>query len=228
MPGEWHDERSLRALRSIPAFAGCSVDDLAAVARFTTHRTARAQQMLYWQDELCGAVYVLLEGAVKLVRQNGRRREKVIRMLAPGEMFGEVALFSNRGYPTGAVAVGDSELLAIEAVPFARQVYTSRECAWSMLVWLARRVGHLMTEVERLSFYNAEQRVAAHLLDGDNGEGRAGLAGGAARGEGASFLGITPETLCRLLTRFQRRGLVSIRDGAVEVRDPKGLSDLLP
>jgi len=218
------------ALRRSPLFSGCSESDLGLVARISSVRLLRPRQILFWQGDSCAALHLLTRGAVKLVRRSGSRYEKVMRLVEPVDSFDESALYSGAGHTTTAVALEESELLAVHAMRFTRLLECRDGHARRLLARLSERLVRLADELEALSVYSAKQRVAAYLLDrlpaGDGDRAPATLPG--TRADLASLLSISPETLCRVLRRFEQEGSVALENGTAHVIDREKLHALLP
>ena len=79
---------------------------------------------------------------------------------------------------------------------------------------------------------SAEQRLAAFLLSLSRRYQRLGFSANRfvlrmTRDELGNYLGITLETVSRLMSRFQREGLVSVRQREIELNDAGRLMELV-
>lgn len=216
-------------LRESALFAGYSEEQIGQVLKFSKRVSAERDAMLFRANEPCSAFYFVVSGMVKLYCRNDRNQEKIIEIVEPGQTFAEAALFSGQGYPVNARAMEDSELIAIEGFAFTRFLHQHPQLIWNMLSNLSRRLHQLVKQVETLSLHNAEQRVAAYLLEFSDVEAPQCLVRHLPprRAELAGILGITVETLCRVLTSLRKRDLIQTEDSRIEVLDLSGLQRLL-
>lgn len=222
-------EPNIEQLRRAAFLADSATAELTAMLPFTEARQARAGDVLLRQGEPAAHVFVLLDGAVKLVRTNGRPREKVVDALLPVATFGETAMLTRHGCPFTAVALEDSSLLAIRAEPLLELMRGRPVLLWRLLEHLSQREAHLLEQLERFGYYNAAQKLAAYLLDHYDCdhpvEPLLGLP--PRRTDIASLLSITPETLSREIGKFKRRGWIAVRKGRISIRRPERLNALL-
>ena len=215
-------------LKQLRCFTGCGVRELNAIARFTGERDVAPRQLLFARGDACSYLFALVYGSVKLTR-GSNDSEAVVDLVGPGHLFGELALFSGAGHASTAVTLSRCRVLTISAVPMLRHLQSSPRTACALLTHMGQRIGGLLDRVERNTLYSAEQITAAHLLDRSDDDGVLEPAtAGCGRRTLGSFLGLRPETLSRVLSRFRREGwLRDLPDGRQAV-DRDALAARLP
>jgi CRP-like cAMP-binding protein len=146
---------------------------------------------------------------------NGEQR--VLRIVGPGDTFGEAMVFRPRASPLDAVALSDAIVIELPGRAVRGLLERDGSFAGKMLARLALRMHELVEEIESSTLLNARQRIAGHLLR---------LAGGASRlhlpvtkALIASQLGVTKETLSRLLREFSDRELIQVENRDIVLRD---------
>jgi CRP-like cAMP-binding protein len=222
------DVRAL--LDATPLFGGLDDAVLAGLLPHTSVRWLRAKQTLYVQGQPGDSIFVLIEGSMKLVRRTGGARELVVRLIRAGEVLAETVLFSRDGYPATAVALEDSRLLAVDARRFAACLRENSGLAWKVMERLGKRIEELQVQAELLATHTAEQKVAAYLVRRYRALSPtdAVVASSCRRSDLASLLALAPETLCRVITEFKRRGWIRSENGRIVVIDAKGLAGAAP
>jgi CRP/FNR family transcriptional regulator len=218
------------ALEASPLFCGLGEDSLTGLVPFSALRSLRARDTLYAQGQAGEAIFLLMEGSMKLTRRTGGAREHVVRLIRPGEVLAESVLFSDRVYAATAVALEDCRVLAIDARRFAAHLRRDPHLAWNVLERLGKRIEELQSQTELLATHTAEQKVAAYLMDRYRAmsPSDAVVASSCRRSDLASLLALAPETLCRVITEFKRRGWIRSDNGRILVVDAKGLSEAAP
>ncbi|MGC9424107.1 Crp/Fnr family transcriptional regulator, partial [Vibrio sp.] len=73
------------------------------------------KQLLFNEGDEGTEIYFLANGKVKLFRATEDGKEAVIRLIETGEYFAEILLQLKHRYPVSAIALEESELLAIDA-----------------------------------------------------------------------------------------------------------------
>ena len=105
------------ALRRVPLFAelddGALVDLVGASCNFRWHEGS----VVFEQGSDAEALFVVLEGRVKIVDFDGGR-EVEIASAGPGQFFGEHSLLLRRRHSKRAVAREDTELMVLSKGPF--------------------------------------------------------------------------------------------------------------
>jgi CRP-like cAMP-binding protein len=218
------------ALEASPLFRGLDEDSMNGLVPFSTLRRLRARDTLYAQGEPGEAIFLLMEGSMKLSRRTGTNREHVVRLIRPGEVLAESVLFSDRVYVATAVALEESRLLAVDSRRFAAHLRRDPHLAWNVLERLGKRIEELQSQTELLATHTAEQKVAAYLMDRYRAlsPSDAVVASSCRRSDLASLLALAPETLCRVITEFKRRGWIVSENGGILVVDAKALAGAAP
>jgi N-acyl-L-homoserine lactone synthetase len=101
----------------------------------------------------CGAegdaAYVIVDGKVTISRP-GRRADdpptRVLSELGPGEIFGELALLTNKPRPTDAIASTDVDLMVIEQDVFREQLLGNPNLQLKLLELLGQRLSDTMEQ----------------------------------------------------------------------------------
>ena len=91
-----------RVLRSIYLFSGLGDNDLESLARLAISRKFYKDAVIFWENREAQGFYILLQGHVKLVKSSPDGKEFILRLVAPGETFGEAAVLAEVDYPVTA------------------------------------------------------------------------------------------------------------------------------
>ena len=139
------------ALEGSPLLRGLDEDARVGLLPFSALRRVPARNTLYVQGEPGDAIFVLIEGSMKLTRRSGGAKEHVVRLVRPGEVLAESVLFSDKVYAATAVALEDSRLLAVDARRFVIHLRRDPHLAWNVLERLGKRIEELQTQTELLA-----------------------------------------------------------------------------
>ncbi len=216
-------ETLLEDLRRGMLFARLSAAQLLRVARLARRVRLAEGRSLFEQGDVAQRFYLVLEGYIKLFRLSPDGNEKVIEVVSPGSTFAEALMFLERPrYPVSAVALGDAELISVDARDFSGMLRESIDTCFLLLGDMSQRLRGLIREIDDLSLQSATCRVAGYLLkrapsDADS------FALEVPKGVVASRLSVKPETLSRILKNLSGQGLVAIKGSRVEVLDRTGL-----
>jgi len=216
-------------LRRMPHFRALPEGSLAELARLARVRSLRAGEALFAEGEPARAFYFVKSGAVKLYRLGREGREQVLHHLGPGRSFAEAAVLSMPAYPAHALALETpTELVEIAGAPFRALLARDGELAVAMVSSLSMWLAGLADRIEELSLTSAAARLAHHLLRRPaRREGEAlAIPLEMAKKELAQHLAMTPETLSRVLRRWQDAGVVRSEGARLVVLDEDRLDAL--
>ena len=98
------------------------------------------------------------------------------------------------------------------------------------MAMLSQRLHQLVGQVKSMSLHSAEQKVAKYLMDyyDDDFPGRPVSNLPPRRADLAAVLGITAETLCRVIANFRQRGWITTVDSAIVIEAPADMLGLVP
>jgi len=222
-------EDLIEPLRHATLFSCYSETELQEVSHFSHAVSLRAEEVLFRESEPCRAIYCVVDGLMKLSVEVPDHHAKTVELIESGQTFAEAAMFSGQGYPVTASAVDDSRLVAVDAYTLMRYLRQHPELTWQMLAVMSRRLHQLVGQIKTVALHNAEQKVATYLLDHfDPDEPERSVSHlPNRRSDLASVIGLTTETLCRVVASFRRRGWITTTDSAIFIQAPGALQDLL-
>jgi CRP-like cAMP-binding protein len=194
------------------------------VAERAARRVVERGQVVCWQDEPGESMFVLLEGAVKvIVRSKDGELVELVRHHPPAS-FGELAVLDGGPRSATAEAIERSTLLIVTRAELLRLLRSEEQVAEALLRSLGRIVRRTTHQVTDLAFLNLQGRVAAKLLE---------LAGSAGQdvtrrvrvtqGELATMVGGTRQSVNQALKSLEARGYLRVAGRAVEILDPQQL-----
>src|SRR5829696_4785081 len=151
-------------LGRVEPFKGLDERARLTVVEHATRRVIDKGQMVFWQDDPGEAMFVLLEGSVKLVvcSRDGELIE-LHRHVAPAT-FGELALLDGGPRSASAEAVERSTLLVVTRPELLRLLRSEDQVAEALLRTLGTIVRRTTRQVTDLAFLDLEGRVARQLL----------------------------------------------------------------
>jgi CRP/FNR family cyclic AMP-dependent transcriptional regulator len=124
-------------LRHIKIMAGLNDEQLARFVSVMQVKNISQGAQLGKQGEQTDAMYVLVEGEIRL-RTHADGRESTLATIHAGEFFGEIALFDHGPRSADAIATLDCTLLKISAAEFEKFVYETPDLAAPFLLALAK------------------------------------------------------------------------------------------
>ena len=192
------------------------------LARATVSQVARGTT-LFAQDDPADAIYIVIEGWVKLYRISATGTEAIVGVFTKGHSFGEAVALRGSPYPVFAEAVTEATLMRIDAKSFLGLLESSPEIAISMLTATYAHLHSLVAQIEQLKGQTGPQRVADFLLDLTKSEfGACAVHLPYDKVLIAGRLGMKPESLSRAFAKLKDQG-VTMHQHSAEIDDVEAL-----
>ena len=205
-------------------FSGVTEEQLAELAEICQVREFRRGEMIFMEGDTADGFYMVLEGQVKIFKISLEGREQILHIFGPGEPFGEVAVFQDRPFPANAAALIKTRLLYFPGPEFIRLVQENPSIALNMLAMFSMRLRRFATQIEHLSLKEVPGRLASHLLYLSEEQGRADrVTLDIPKGQLASLLGTSPETLSRIFSRMGEEGIIAVKGKEITLLDRERL-----
>ncbi len=196
----------------VPIFNHLTADEMATIATCTHYASVNKGESLATAGELLDQLFIVHRGKVKIYRLSPIGKEQIVRILTPGDFFGEYGLFDDQPQDNYAEALEQTEVCVIRGEDFQRLLEQFPQMALKLLREMSKRLAMSERLIEQLSLHSVEQRLAATLLElahttADTGQT---LTLDISKGELSNYLGMSQETLSRTLSSFQQRGWIQL------------------
>ncbi len=206
----------------VPIFSALNDAEIGEVASITTDSRFDKGSLIYFAGKEGSKLYIIHQGKVKISRIGGNGKAQVIRILGPGEFFGELSILGNAAFSDYAEALEPCSMCMIDGVRLKVLMSKYPSIALKVMEELSIRLSKAETLIEDISLRPAENRLAQAILD--LAEGRNEFDIPITKGDFASQLGMTQETLSRKLSLLQNRGLVLTKGlRGIKILDEEGL-----
>lgn len=221
-----HESSHTSCIKCVPIFSSLTDDEMLEIAQITKAKKFEKGEMVYTAGDKGGTLFVLHTGRVKITRLSSGGKEQVIRVVGPGEFIGELSLFSSLELTDNAEVLETSNMCIIEGAKLKELMAKYSSIAFKVLDELSRRLEKAENLIESINLNTVEQRLARELLELSCGKKEIELT--MTKGDFASRLGMSQETLSRKLTAFQDSGLIELRgQRKIRIKDKTGLEAVI-
>ena len=185
---------------------------------------------LYRAGTPAGALYGVRAGFLKVTAPDGAGGRHIVRFLIPGDVAGLEA--SGGNYATEAIALADCEVCKIPAWRLEMIADYDGRSRTHLRELLAQELEDAHEHSSAVARLTATQRVAGFLLSLSRRWAKRGFSPNAfrlpmQRREIGEHLGLTMETVSRILSEFRVRGWVKLPPRGIEIVAPDALRALL-
>lgn len=191
----------------------------------------KAGRELVSQGATSTNVYLVLVGRLHVMLFSALGREIILRDLAEGEMFGELAAIDGLPRSATIVALSDCTLASVNAAIFRSAVTEDPEAA----LWLARRLSLQIRDLTDRLFERSALRVSSRLhcelmrrcAAARTEDNRVPLVPSPTHAELASCIGTHREAVTREISYLVEQGIVSQERRRIIVEDTRALARLV-
>ena len=215
----------LDRLSRIPFLADLADEDRRQLTASLRRRRYPRNEVIFHQDDPGNCLFILVSGAVKIIRRSLDGRELILSLIAPGEYFGELSLLDGEPRSADAVALEASELLVLPRDTFLRTLETTPSAAIRLLASLSRLYARRLTDVvEDATFLDVSARLARVLVHLGRNDQRTPPRTELTQTALSAMVGATRESVNKWLGFFERRGWVRRERGELLLLDMESLT----
>ncbi len=181
------------------------------------HLTLPPNTTAFRQGDACENYLLVTNGSVRVFARSESGREVLLYRVTSGNscVLTTSCLLGNDCYPAEGVTETEVEALAIPMGQFKQALAESREFRDFVFTSFGERLSKLITLVEQITFDRLEMRLSRVLLEKQS----AGIPLQLTHQELATELGTAREVISRQLKDFEKRGLIKLSRGAMEILD---------
>jgi CRP/FNR family cyclic AMP-dependent transcriptional regulator len=223
------DKRIYRPTRKRGNISSVVIDRLAALAIPTYHPKG---SVLFVEGQPPCGVFVLYSGCVKLFTSSVDGKVVILRFADPGELLGLAGAVSGQPYETWAEATEPTQTRFVERRQLVQVMRQHAEVAMQVAVHLGESYCSAIAGMHVMGFSRpARQKLAKFLLDWCESNrpfhDEVGARFILTHEEIAQVIGISRETVTRILSAFRRKELIQWRGRHLVLTDRAGLVEAL-
>lgn len=204
-------------------------DDLAAIEASGEIRSLSAGRPLFRQGERSDHVALIRSGRLEIVVASPDGHQTVVATRGPGELIGEFAALDGHPRSAAAVPVEGAEVVVVTARRFEQLLSQRAGMALALLRTVVSRLRESDRQRAEFGSTTAAVRLAQHLEDlvarvGVRSPDSSAVTVPKSQDDLASDLGISRDTVAKVLQRWRADGVILTGRGSVIVLDPDRLA----
>jgi CRP/FNR family transcriptional regulator, cyclic AMP receptor protein len=190
-----------------------------------TIRRLKAGDTLFQTGDSGDGCFRLDTGLLKVSLISPQVKERIIAILTPGAVVGDLAVIDGLPRSASVVALTNSELRFLSGVAFEQLAREHPEIDRYLVKLLAARLRHADETIAALAFLPVKARVARALLTLAEDLGEAMDSGGILiprmihQTDIAAMAGVSRETTNRILNAWERKKVVTKSAGSYRIDD---------
>jgi len=207
-------------LDNVSLFEGLERKALVALAQQLVSRKLPKNTIVISEGDATDALYVVVNGRVKVFVSNDEGREITLCTQGPGEYFGELALLDGDGRSASVMTMEPCEFAVIERRAFLECLAAHPSMATPLIRNLSRRIRRLTNLARNLALLDVYGRIVRTLLDLAQGkDGRRVIDEKLTHQEIANRVGASREMVSRIMKDLSDGGYVRNESGRLYISE---------
>ncbi len=217
-------------IESVPFFKGLPSEALQKATSHFVTLAHPANQILLLENDWGGSVYFIIEGWVKIRTYNLDGKEVTLNIIGKGEIFGEMAALDKMPRSTDAITLTDTKIGRIPSQDFVDLITIEPLAGMRLAQLMAKRLRQVNRRLQ-LREASSTSRVADAILFLIEGQGKQGEKGteipNLPHREISSLSGLARETVTRVLTKLEKKGLIKRDANLLHIPDVLALENTI-
>src|SRR5258705_5656973 len=190
----------------------------------------RDGEALFRAGDVGDGCYRIKTGLVKIVVASQHGEERIISLLGPDAIVGELSMIDGRPRSASVIAIADCSLCFVSRTRFQKYTEAHPEFTSYLLRILARRLREADDVLAAATFLSVRGRLARALLNlaeyvgEENGGGRIQLRHRISQSDLAAMAGVARENVSRTMSEWRKRDIVTRSSDYYCINDPRALA----
>ncbi|MBN2377960.1 MAG: Crp/Fnr family transcriptional regulator [Sedimentisphaerales bacterium] len=214
-------------LHNIWAFEMLEPDQLGLLAKIIKPRNLGRDEILWLQGQRVTYFTVVYNGNLRSVRRSSSGAEKLVSVLPRGHHFGLAEMITGATSAVTIIANKPSLVLTMDHKLLKKRLLSSADICYRLMQTMARAIFSLTRELERASFENVPTRLSRLLLRKSTSPLGSPLPQSITHADLALQIGISRETVSRVLAEFKKKKLIETGYRSITVLNRDGLMNYI-
>jgi len=186
-------------------------------------------EVLFRAGDAGDGCYRIETGLVKIVVASQHGEERIISLLGPDAIVGELSIIDGAPRSASVVAIADCSLSFVSQKKFHNYTAAHPEFTTDLVKLLARRLRETDDALAAATFLSVKARLARALLNianyvGKENNGKILLQLKIGQGDLAAMAGVARENVSRALSELRKQDIVTRSSNYYCINDPRALA----
>ena len=216
-------------VREFSSLKSLNKEELLTIASCKTSLIIKKGDVIFEEGENINGVYCIKDGICKLTKLSANGKDHIVKLVTKGELLGQRSMISEEPVNLTAVALEDMQVCFIPKTEimgfFDKNNHFSMNVMKTICVDLKDSDDHIVTMAQK----NVKERLAETLIYLDETFGKNdddSLRISLSRDELAGMIGTATESCIRLLSEFNKLGLIELIGKKIVVKDTSKLKKM--
>jgi len=209
-------------VRQFSSLKALTKEELLKMADCKTSYTIKKGEPIFQEGEITKGVFCIKEGVCKLSKLSANGKDQIVKLVKPGELLGQRSMIIDEPANLSAIALEDMEVCFIPRTDVMGFFNNNNQFSMNMMKTICGDLKDADDHMVDMAQKTVKVRLAETLLYledtfGKNEDGSLHLQ--LSREELAGMIGTATESCIRLLSEFNKTGLIKITGKKIFIED---------
>ena len=205
-------------LGSIPLFRDLNAVELTAIEDQTIEKIAPKNTVVLTEGEAGDSLFLIVQGRVKVFIGDEDGREIILKILAPGDFFGEMSMIDRQPRSASVSTLEPSVFRVLSHQAFQDCLDRTPRIGSIVMQALAKRLRDADRKISTLALMDVYGRVAATLTElAITTNGKTIVGERLSQQDIANMVGASREMVNRILKDLSERGYITVESKSITI-----------
>lgn len=209
-------------VREFSSLKALGKDELIKLAECKTSHTVKKGDIIFEEGENVNGIYCVKEGICKLTKLSPNGKDHIVKLVKKGELLGQRSMISDEPVNLTAIAMEDMQVCFVPKAEVMGFFNENNKFSMNVMQTICGDLKEADDHMVSLAQKNVKERLAETLLYledtfGKNKDGSVYIQ--LSREELAGIIGTATESCIRLLSEFNKLGLISLESKKITLLD---------
>lgn len=209
-------------VREFSSLKALNKDELLKIANCKSSYTIKKGEPIFEEGENVNGIFCVKDGVCKLSKLSANGKDQIVKLVTKGELLGQRSMISDEPVNLSAIALEDMEVCFIPKTEIMGLFTQNNAFSMNVMKTICGDLKEADEHMVDMAQKTVKERLAATLLYlhsnfGVNTDGTLKLQ--LSREELASIIGTATESCIRLLSDFNKSGLIEIKGKKITLKD---------
>ena len=216
-------------VRQFSSLKALNKEELLRMAECKTSYTIKKGEPIFEEGEVTNGIYCVKDGVCKLSKLSDNGKDQIVKLVKPGELLGQRSMISDEPANLSAVALEDMEVCFIPKSEVLGFFNNNNQFSMNVMKTICGDLKESDDHMVSMAQKTVKERLAETLLYledtfGKNEDGSLHIQ--LSREELAGMIGTATESCIRLLSEFNKGGVIDLNGKRISITDRNKLKRL--
>lgn len=216
-------------VREFSSLKALTKDELVKLSDCKTSHIIKKGEVIFEEGENVNGIYCIKDGICKLTKLSANGKDHIVKLVTKGELLGQRSMISDEPVNLSAVALEDMQVCFIPKSEVMGYFDKNNQFSMNVMKTICGDLKDADDHMVNLAQKTVKERLAETLLYLNDTFGKNednSLKVQLSRDELASMIGTATESCIRLLSDFNKLGLIELNGKKIVLKDINALKKL--